>query len=121
MLYKTFSFHWIKPNTFDEFTFIKQMIDKNNYEYTNVHLLMTKEHRVVCVAVISKTMDRVKIEALEVLEEYRHKGIGSEMLNHIKDSFQMIELHSVKEAEDFYIKNGFVKTKELNTFLWIRV
>lgn len=121
MFHCSFDFNWIKPDTFDNFPLIKRMVEKNNYKYSTVHLLMNEERKVICVAIISKTIGRIKIEAFEVLEKCRHNGIGSTMLNYLKDLSQIIELHSVKEVEDFYIKNGFVKTKEPSTFLWIKV
>lgn len=60
---------------------------------------------------VSIIYERVEINYIAVLDEYRRKGIGSKLLNYICD----MEIESVslevkstnKEAIDFYLANSF--------------
>lgn len=104
----------------EHFPLIEYMVCRNEYNHCCISAL-TDGVQVVCIAVLSEMENRCKIEVLEVLKEKRRQGIGSKMLSYIKEDNKIIELNSIKDAENFYIMNGFVKTKEPSTFLWVRV
>lgn len=120
MTYVSMPLREVEPRVIEHFPLIEDMIGRNNYSNCCLSALI-EGSEVLCVAVLSEMENRCKIEVLEVLKEKRRQGIGSKMLSYIKEDNKIIELNSIKEVEDFYVVNGFVKTKEPSTFLWVKV
>ena len=105
----------------EHFPLTEDIVCRNDYNNKCCLSALSDGAQVVCLAVLSEMENRCKIEVIEVLKEKRRQGIGSKMLSYIKEDNKIIELNSIKDAENFYIINGFVKTKEPSTFLWVRV
>lgn len=95
---------------------VKEIISKyfnvdnpfNIYSKTIVY----KENNNLCgVLVYEKIYERIEIDYIVVFEEYRKKGIGSKLVNYIKNNDISLEVNvNNKIAIDFYKKLGFEKT-----------
>ena len=116
-----------KAYQFANFPFIQTMIEKNDYADDSHFVYIVVDdlqghHFVPCMGIIKHEVGlRNKIQAIEVAEFYRHKKYGTFFLSELKEESKIIEVHSSKEAENFYLTNGFASTKKPGEFLWVRI
>lgn len=80
-----------------------------------LHLLVIYENDYIATA---RLLDSGQIGRMAVLKAYRHKGVGSAMLEHLVEvarekTMSSVYLNAQITAVDFYKKFGFVEQGEL--------
>lgn len=69
-----------------------------------------KEDKIIGFLIYDDIYDRYEIEYIGVLEEYRNKGIGSKLMEYLKDKPITLEVDVTNEfAIKLYEKYGFKK------------
>jgi predicted GNAT family N-acyltransferase len=94
-------------------------IEYDTHENESIHYLAFWEGYAVATARRRRTKYGIKLERFATLPEYRNKGIGSSILKHIlgdiKDTPELVYLHSQIAAIPFYQKHHFVSVGNIFT------
>jgi len=101
----------------------------DEFEESSTHWAASSEDQVVGCARHRRTKAGFKIERMAVLQEFRHQGVGSQLLLKILETLQPeitilaqevvdessldIYLHAQVQALPFYLGLGFVRVGEL--------
>ena len=84
----------------------KQELKLNNYS----KIIAYKEEKIVGFLIYDDIYDRYEIEYIGVIEEYRNKGIGSKLMEYLKDKSISLEVDTNNiYAIRLYEKYGFKK------------
>ncbi|MBP7462765.1 MAG: GNAT family N-acetyltransferase [Bacteroidales bacterium] len=94
-------------------------LECDEYENCSQYFLGFLEHTPVATARIRQTTLGIKLERFASLPEYRNKGLGKELMQHIVHYVTVIHpgkilyLHSQISAVGFYTKMGFETVGEM--------
>ena len=102
------------PGQYDALPFkgldlLRQMMDKNDFAGLPAYVYRI-DGNPVGVAVVDPDGYTffAKLWCLEVLPEYRKKGIGSRLVQAVLHEYDEVKLVAMRDAFDFYRGNGFV-------------
>ena len=93
---------------------VSKEIEQDGHDGSCSHILAFQETRPVATMRIRETGEGLKFERIAVLEEFRGRGIGRDMVRHALKLFsgEHIYLHSQEHAVQFYEAIGFSATQE---------
>lgn len=92
--------------------FIEKLYEKSTYYV----LAMVEDKVVGLIRVLSDEFLTSWIAEVLVLPDYQNKGIGSEMLNRVKEKYKKTAIYahtSVGGSTDFFVKNGIPAREQL--------
>lgn len=94
-----------------DFNLTNKMIEKNNYEDCNVYVETDYDGLTgLCIYHDNTECRSIVIDVLEVRPDCRKQGIGTKLINKIKNFNKPIGLRSLESAMGFYEKLGFYQT-----------
>jgi len=93
-------------------------IEMDGLEDESDHVIMRLNGRTIGCARIRRTDGGVKIERVAVLEEFRGRGFGSDLMRFLVREAKatgsaMIYLHSQSVASEFYARFGFTSVGDI--------
>ncbi len=93
---------------------VSEEIEQDGRDGSCSHILAFQEGLPVATMRMRETPEGVKFERIAVLEEFRGRGIGRDMVRHALELFsgERIYLHSQDHAVRFYEAIGFSATQE---------
>lgn len=97
--------------------FVEKQIKNGEYFVAEV------DNRIVGIISFRQREDRMYIETIAVIEEYRSKGVGSKLLDFAKQFTLQNKLNTLRvcsfceyKAEKFYLNRGFSLFKKLGKY-----
>lgn len=101
----------IRTNVFVEEQAVAKEIEYDGFDDEAVHFLLFRNQIPAGTCRIRETKEGFKLERLAVLKEFRGKGIGAELMEHMMNevlpSDKKIYLNSQADVIDVYKKFGF--------------
>lgn len=80
---------------------------KNPFNIYSKTIVYKDENIIKGILVYDEIYDRIEIDYILVLEQYRKQGIGSKLLGYFDNNISLEVRESNKTAIEFYKKNGF--------------
>ena len=88
-------------------------LEYDGYENESHHYLLFLNKEPIAAARWRKTAEGIKLERFAMLPEFRNKGLGSELLQRIKEDVSVfgkkVYLHAQIKAVPYYKRAGFKK------------
>lgn len=72
------------------------------------------------ICYFDKFMNSIYIRSIEVRNDCKGQGIGTKLINMLKEKTNKIYLSAIPGSEPFYIKNGFTKAKDEDYYIWTK-
>lgn len=89
---------------------------KNPFNIYSKTIVYKDENIIKGILVYDEIYDRIEIDYILVLEEYRKQGIGSKLLEYFDKDISLEVRESNKTAIEFYEKNGFKIVAKRNNY-----
>ena len=112
-----------KARDIEDRNFIYSMISYLQSEnILSESFIVRNEEECLGFVVVESGYKSKEILYLYIVEKYRNIGLGSELLNKVKEdairSQKCIKLFFHQTLSDFYSKNGFETSKEISCGIW---
>jgi len=104
--------HKIREIVFIKGQDVPREIEIDKHEDVSKHIIVFYKEKPIGCARIRLLKDKSKLERIAVLEKYRKKGIGKEILRYMvryskRKGYNKIIMHAQCHALSFYEKSGF--------------
>lgn len=90
-----------------------RMVENNVYEDTDVLVKEDYDGLSGC-CIFENTLSYIDIKVLEVRKDCQRQHIGESLINILKSYNKPIYVHSLDNAKNFYIKQGFYQASSNN-------
>ncbi|GAF21437.1 GNAT family acetyltransferase YjcF [Bacillus sp. JCM 19047] len=92
-------------------------VERDEHDKTATHLLLTANQKAIGAARIRMVGKAGKIERVSILEPYRNKGYGEQLMKKIEEvgfakGVDELVLNAQEPALAFYLRLGYLKTSE---------
>ena len=109
---------FIEPNVkIKDFKFTNKIAEVTDLENC-ARAIITDSDGLSGICYFDMLLNGAYIISLEVRNDCKRLGVGSKLLNMIKEKNNKIFLIPLAGTEQFYIKNGFVKAKDEDYYVW---
>jgi ribosomal protein S18 acetylase RimI-like enzyme len=94
----------------EELDLLRQMTEKNDLAGLPAFVYRLADGRIVGIAAVDPDGYPLfaKLWCMEVAPKFRNRGIGSLLLHEVLNEYDEVKLVAMRQAFDFYKRNGFV-------------